>query len=511
MTQLREAMIDAMLLRGFSPRTHQSYLSAVVGLVRYYHRPPDQISEPEIQRYFLYLVKERQLSPASCRLILNGLVFLYRQVLERPFSIALTLPKRPQRIPELLTREEVAAILAACTHHKRRMLLTLCYGCGLRLNELVHLQVSDIDGERCLLRIDQGKGHKDRLVEMSATLLVQLRDYWRALRPLQWLFPGRDSGMPLCANTPQKYYTEAKRQAWSERQQSRVLPVTYYHQVITLPHQLNGWVGLHPKKIYQLFFRVVWGTLKAFGEDPKRLGGQLGVVAVLHTWGQQLWRHVHLHCLIPGGALDHEGRWHAARSTYLFPDRAVARVVRGRMVSELRQAWKRGELSRITRAGEVDELLDRLMKIDWVVYTKPWLRNPETVLAYLSRYTHRTAISDARIGELTDGEVAVAYKDYQDRDRWKKMTLKGEELIRRFLLHVLPKGLMRIRHYGFLANRCRREKLAQIREILGGAGAESVEERGEAEAHSPQWPCPKCHQGHLRPSQMLAPVRLDGA
>lgn len=300
-------------------------------------------------------------------------------------------------------------------------------------------------------------------------------------------------------------------QAWSERQQSRVLPVTYYHQVITLPHQLNGWVGLHPKKIYQLFFRVVWGTLKAFGEDPKRLGGQLGVVAVLHTWGQQLWRHVHLHCLIPGGALDHEGRWHAARSTYLFPDRAVARVVRGRMVSELRQAWKRGELSRITRAGEVDELLDRLMKIDWVVYTKPWLRNPETVLAYLSRYTRRTAISDARIGELTDGEVAVAYKDYQDRDRWKKMTLKGEELIRRFLLHVLPKGLMRIRHYGFLANRCRREKLAQIREILGGAGAESVEERGEAEAHSPQWPCPKCHQGHLRPSQMLAPVRLDGA
>lgn len=300
-------------------------------------------------------------------------------------------------------------------------------------------------------------------------------------------------------------------QAWSERQQSRVLPVTYYHQVITLPHQLNGWVGLHPKKIYQLFFRVVWGTLKAFGEDPKRLGGQLGVVAVLHTWGQQLWRHVHLHCLIPGGALDQEGRWHAARSTYLFPDRAVARVVRGRMVSELRQAWKRGELSRITRAGEVDELLDRLMKIDWVVYTKPWLRNPETVLAYLSRYTRRTAISDARIGELTDGEVAVAYKDYQDRDRWKKMTLKGEELIRRFLLHVLPKGLMRIRHYGFLANRCRREKLAQIREILGGAGAESVEERGEAEAHSPQWPCPKCHQGHLRPSQMLAPVRLDGA
>ncbi|NNF96493.1 MAG: IS91 family transposase, partial [Halobacteria archaeon] len=211
--------------------------------------------------------------------------------------------------------------------------------------------------------------------------------------------------------------------------------MTYYHLVFTLPHELNPWVQLHPEVIYRLLFKAVWATLKAFGADPKRLGGQLGVTAVLHTWGQQLWRHVHLHCLIPGGALDEAGQWHAARSHYLFPDRALSRRFRGRMVSELRKAYQQGELGRITRS-EVDRVLERLMGIDWVVYTKPWLRNAETVVDYLSRYSHRTAISDSRIGAISEDEVEVSYKDYLDRDRWKTMHLPGEELIRRFLLHV---------------------------------------------------------------------------
>ncbi len=230
-------------------------------------------------------------------------------------------------------------------------------------------------------------------------------------------------------------------QAWCDKQRQSVLPVTYYHLVFTLPHQLNAWVELHPEVIYALLFKTVWATLKAFGADPKRLGGQLGATAVLHTWGQQLWRHVHLHCLIPGGALDEEGQWHGTDGNYLFPDRALSHHFRGLMVSELRRAYQQGELGRITNPGEVDELLDSLMEIGWVVYTKPWLRKAETVVEYLSRYTHRTAISDSRIGTISEGEVEVSYKDYRDDDRWKSMRLPGEELIRRFLLHVLPKGL----------------------------------------------------------------------
>jgi len=316
-----------------------------------------------------------------------------------------------------------------------------------------------------------------------------------------WYCACRDRHCPKC----QWRATEA----WCDRQCRSVLPVTYYHLVFTLPHDLNPWVQLHPEVIYHLLFKAVWATLKAFGADPRRLGGQLGMTAVLHTWGQQLWRHVHLHCLIPGGALDETGQWHAARSSYLFPDRALSRHFRGRMVSELRQAWQRGDLERVTRPGEVDRVLDGLMEIGWVVYTKPWLRDAGTVVAYLARYTHRVAISDARIGEISGGKVTVSYKDYQDNDRWKHMNLAGEELIRRFLLHVLPKGLMRIRHYGFLANRCRKEKLAKIRQWLNQAMTEEV----AAEASSGReegWPCPECHRGALRVISELQPVRLTG-
>jgi hypothetical protein len=297
--------------------------------------------------------------------------------------------------------------------------------------------------------------------------------------------------------------------AWCDKQCQSVLPVIYYHLVFTLPHDLNGWMQLHPAVIYRLLFRVVWATLKAFGADPKRLGGQLGVTAVLHTWGQQLWRHVHLHCLIPGGALDAAGQWHAARSTYLFPDRALSRHFRGRMVSELRRAYQQGELKRISHPGEVDAVLDRLMGIGWVVKTKPWIRKAETVVEYLSRYTHRTAISDSRIGAISEGEVEVSYKDYRDHDRWKTMQLPGEELIRRFLLHVLPKGLMRVRHYGFLANRCRKEKLAKIRQLLGQQVDDAAAEE-PLRAQLNDWSCPKCHQGQMRVRMELSPIRLTG-
>ncbi len=315
-----------------------------------------------------------------------------------------------------------------------------------------------------------------------------------------WYHACRDRHCPKC----QFRATEA----WCETQCQAVLPVTYYHVVFTLPHALKEWVALHPRQIYALLFKAVWATLQAFGADPKRLGGQLGATAVLHTWGQQLWRHVHLHCLIPGGALNEAGQWRAARGNYLFPDHALAHHFRGRMVSELRQAYTDGKLQRITDAEAVDELLDRLMGLDWVVYTKPWLRKPETVVEYLARYTHRTAVSDARIGEISDGEVALRYKDYRDKNRWKTMHLPGEELIRRFLLHILPKGFVRIRHYGFLANRCRKDKLAKIREVLGQVVEPEAAEKSATDKDD--WPCPKCHRGQMRVFLTLSPITLSG-
>jgi hypothetical protein len=283
-----------------------------------------------------------------------------------------------------------------------------------------------------------------------------------------------------------------------------VLPVTYHHLVFTLPHALDGWVAVHPKAVYDLLFETVWATLSAFGADPKRLDGQLGMTAVLHTWGQTLVRHIHLHCLVPGGALGADGSWHPARSTYLFPVRALSRHFRGGFVSRLRQAFEDGRLPRIRDRAEVDRVLKALMATDWVVYSKPCLSHTETVVDYLGRYSHRIALADSRIRDFDGKSVELSYKDYRDGDRRKVMTLTGEELLRRFLLHVLPKNFMRVRHFGFLANRCRARRLAEIRTALD-APAPEVAKAPENASPFDGYPCPLCRRGRLRVIAHLAP------
>lgn len=214
MTPLRQQMIDAMLVRGMSPRTQRSYLMAVTELAKYFHRSPDQLSGEELQAFFLALVKERHLAPATCRLYLNALRFFYLHVLGRDsFGVKLQVPKLEQRIPELLMRSEVKRILAVYSNLKHRLLLETCYGCGLRVSELVAVQVRHLDGERRLLRVEQGKGAKDRAVILSPTLLQRLREYWRILRPPLWLFPGRNQDLPLAIETVQKLYSNAKQRA----------------------------------------------------------------------------------------------------------------------------------------------------------------------------------------------------------------------------------------------------------------------------------------------------------
>jgi site-specific recombinase XerD len=214
MTPLRQKMIDAMLVRGLAERTQQSYLDAVRQLAQYYQCSPDVLDREQIQAYFLYLVKQRQLSPASCRLYLNGIRFLYLQVLGwTSFEITIHTPKRAQRIPELLSRTEVARLFVACTNFKHRMMLTTCYACGLRVSELVALQVKQIDAERHVIRIEQAKGAKDRQVILSDQLLVLLRQYWQQYRPVRWLFYGRDRQVALSITSAQKVFKRSKQRA----------------------------------------------------------------------------------------------------------------------------------------------------------------------------------------------------------------------------------------------------------------------------------------------------------
>jgi hypothetical protein len=243
---------------------------------------------------------------------------------------------------------------------------------------------------------------------------------------------------------------------WLEKQTSELLPVGYYHLVFTLPHELNRLVLAHKKILLALLFKAVSETLLEFGRS--RLGGTLGIVCVLHTWDQTLKDHFHLHCLVPSGALSFDrSRWIPARKNFLFPVKALSRVFRGKFLALLKQSIDRGKIA------PPDTLLRQK---NWNVYAKKPFGSPHTVLDYLGRYTHRVALSNDRILKIENGEVLLSYRDRKDGDRKKTMVLEAHEFIRRFLLHVLPDGFMRIRHFGFLANRSKKQALAQCRRLL---------------------------------------------
>ncbi len=246
---------------------------------------------------------------------------------------------------------------------------------------------------------------------------------------------------------------------WLFKQKSELLPVGYFHLVFTLPHELNPLILANKRVLLNILFKAVSETLLAFGRT--HLQGQMGFLTVLHTWDQTLKDHFHLHCLIPAGALSFDqSRWISARKNFLFPVKALSLVFRGKFLDFLKRASNQGKV-------EFQGKAKALRKKKWVVYAKKPFGSPEKVLDYLGRYTHRVALSNDRILSVHDGQVTFSYRDRRDGDRLKTMTLEAEEFIRRFLLHVLPEGFMRIRHFGYLANRSKKHALARCRELLG--------------------------------------------
>ena len=308
------------------------------------------------------------------------------------------------------------------------------------------------------------------------------------------------------------------KERWLAARRAELLPVEYFHVVFTLPHALNALAQGNPRVLYTLLFHAVAATLTTFGRDPRHLGGDVGGTAILHTWGQNLSQHLHLHCVVPGGALAQDGaRWIAAPPSFLFPVRALARVFRGKYLQALHRAFTAGKLR---FAGALAALADPaafatwlrdLRQQDWVVYAKRPLAGPTQVLEYLGRYTHRVAISNERLVSHTDGVVRFRWRDYADGDRVKIMTLAAEEFIRRFLLHVVPGGFVRIRHFGFLANRTRRAKLARCRALLAqpapaASAIESVPALMRRLTGIDIERCPVCQQGRLHVTEILTPT-----
>jgi Putative transposase/Transposase zinc-binding domain len=303
----------------------------------------------------------------------------------------------------------------------------------------------------------------------------------------------------------------AARAKWLEDRAGELLPVEYFHVVFTLP-DLLGPVGLHnPRVLYGTLFRAAAETLLQLARDPKHLGADIGFLAVLHTWGQNLHLHPHVHCVVAGGGISPDGtQWLACRPGFFLPVRVLSRLFRGKFLAYLEEAHRRDPLAfhgqQRARANPATflDLLDALHAREFVVFAKPPFGGPECVLKYLARYTHRVAISNHRLLKIEEDRVYFSWKDYAHGNKQKVMALDAIEFLRRFLLHVLPSGFVRIRHYGYLANRQREEKLRLCRTLLGGHGPSS---QLTAEAATPDTvadskstrvhACPVCKNGQM--------------
>ena len=284
-----------------------------------------------------------------------------------------------------------------------------------------------------------------------------------------------------------------ERERWIEAREADLLPVPYFHVVFTLPSELNALAMHQPKAVYDSLFAAAWSTLNRFGKDPRHLGAQTGMISILHTWGQQLTLHPHLHCIVPGGGLTRAGHWKTARSQwkFLFPVKAMSKVFRARYLQELRSRCQPGQA-----------LLNTLYQKNWVIYAKRPFAHPRSVVEYLGRYTHKVAISNHRIREIDAHHLTFSYKDYRKGGQQQQLSLAHMEFIRRFALHILPRGFVRIRHYGILSSSSKPRSLPAIREQLHELPTPPPPEPRQTQPHLPGI-CPHCQTATMITLQII--------
>jgi hypothetical protein len=313
----------------------------------------------------------------------------------------------------------------------------------------------------------------------------------------------------------------AARAAWLGQRAAELLPAEYFHVVFTLPQTVAPVALQNQRIIYGMLFRAAAETLLQIAADPKHLGARIGLLAVLHTWGQNLHHHPHLHCIVPGGGIaPGRARWIACRPQFLFPVKVLSRLFRAKFIAYLKRAWGsgklgfHGKLQDLAQRPNFNLWLKRITQHEWVVYAKPPFGGPQQVLKYLARYTHRVAISNRRLLALQDDHVSFRWKDYTHAGQPASMTLQATEFIRRILLHVLPRGFVKIRHFGFLANRGRSDNIQLCRKLLDAGSCKlrmDLPVPNSLQANSFDR-CPQCQKGCLRPMAMPRPelpVRRD--
>lgn len=309
----------------------------------------------------------------------------------------------------------------------------------------------------------------------------------------------RNRHCPKCQSTD--------RERWIMERENDILPVKYFHVVFTIPDTLNSLCMHYPKILYDNLFHAAWETISGFSINPKFLGAETGMVAILHTWGQNLSLHPHLHCIIPGGGLTIRNKWKQARNNgnYLFPVKEMSNVFRAKFVAKLRQRNKENNLL-IEKS-----FFNDLFKKDWVVYCPPSMEEPAQVVEYLARYTYKIAISEHRLENINDDKVAFLFKDYRDEAKQKIMTLDAMEFLRRFTLHILPPGYRRIRHYGILSSRNKTRSLQCARSFFGvnTQKHKSLDWKEVSKIRLGYDPdlCPRCKKGRMQLVENYLPER----
>lgn len=305
----------------------------------------------------------------------------------------------------------------------------------------------------------------------------------------------RDRHCPKCQGL--------KKEQWIISREEDLLPVKYFHVVFTLPDVLNGLILSNQEDFYNLLFKTVWSVIRDFAENKKHLGAKSGMISILHTWGQNLSYHPHLHCIVPGGGLTKNGEWIESRSNgkFLFPVKAMSKVYRARFVAGLRQFAKEKNIIL------PKELTDQLFDKEWVVYAKQPFKKVNSVIEYLGRYTHRIAISNHRIIDIKDNKISFWWKNYKNDGKKEVIVLSSNEFLRRFCMHILPRKFMKIRHYGILSNRNKKKSLQQARKSLGVRALQKKDKDWKVilfEKYGVDISvCPKCKKGKMVTIQEL--------
>jgi hypothetical protein len=324
-----------------------------------------------------------------------------------------------------------------------------------------------------------------------------------------------------CRNRSCPKCQAAARANWLAEREAELLPVEYFHVVFTLPQQIAALALQNARTVYSILFRAASETLLTIAADPKHLGAAIGFLAVLHSWGQNLHLHPHIHCVVPGGGVSPDkSRWFACGKSFFLPVEVLSCLFRKKFLIYLRKAFQKGklqfhgELKSLAEPAAFEALCQKTGDVKWVVYAKPPFGGPEQVLKYLARYTHRVAISNRRLLSMADARVTFEWKDYADGNQTKTMTLEAVEFIRRFLLHVLPSGFVHIRHFGFLANRRRKAMLALCRSLLpapqmvAAEVVDAVVDQHSTTEEPAARRCPVCKAGRLIFIQALTAAAL---